>query len=263
MGKPNSLSRRSGEEKSSIDAKFFEAGQLRDLGEDENVNAYNAEDIELEGIDLTQWDRHNGLWLVLQEHRLKVLPQHHDSQVAEHCGKYIPQELVSRNFKWYRWSEDVSNYVAGYIKCQRSKADRRNRQTNLRPMPTGEQAFGEIGMDFVDELPESEGFYAILVVRDRFTKAQHYVPPKTTWIAADVENAFINDIWRPHGLLRHITNDRGPQLTSKFSKAMTGKLNIYLLLSTAYHPQTDGLRERSGKTLLQHLRICCNDRQCH
>ena len=46
-------------------------------------------------------------------------------------------------------------------------------------MPTGERPFEEIAMDFVAELPESEGFYAILVVTDRFTKVQHYLPGKT------------------------------------------------------------------------------------
>ena len=47
-------------------------------------------------------------------------------------------------------------------------------------MPTGERPFEEIAMDFVGELPKSEGFNAILVVTDRFTKVQHYVPAKTT-----------------------------------------------------------------------------------
>ena len=38
MGKPDGLSRRSGEEKSGMDAKFFEEGQLLDLREAENDN---------------------------------------------------------------------------------------------------------------------------------------------------------------------------------------------------------------------------------
>ena len=79
MGKPDGLSRRSGEEKSGMDAKFFEEGQLLNLGEDENDNEGNAEDIELEGIDVSKWDKHNGLCLVPEEHRLEVQRQHHDS----------------------------------------------------------------------------------------------------------------------------------------------------------------------------------------
>ena len=47
-------------------------------------------------------------------------------------------------------------------------------------MPTGERPFEDIAMYFVGELPESEGFKAILVLRDRFTKVQHCLPAKTT-----------------------------------------------------------------------------------
>ena len=155
-------------------------GQLLDLGQDENDNEGNPEDIKLEDIDVLKWDKPNGLGLVTEENRLEVLRQHHDSLVAGHRGRHQTQELATRNFTWHRWSEDVANYVAGYIKCQKSKADRHSRQTKLAPMPTGERPFQEIEMDFVGKLPESEGFNIILVVTDRFTKVQHYLLAKTT-----------------------------------------------------------------------------------
>ena len=116
-------------------------------------------------------------------------------------------------------------------------------------------------MDFLGELPKSDGFNAILVVTDRFTKVQHYVPAKTTWTAVDVANAYINEIWRLHRLLRHITSDRGPQFASKFSKELNCKLNINLRPSTAYHPQTDGLSEGAVQTHKQYLCIYCHNRQ--
>ena len=68
------------------------------------------------------------------------------------------------------------------------------------PMPTAERPFYEIAMEFVGELAESESFNAILVVTDRFTKVRHYLPAKTTWTAADLANAYINEIWRLHRL---------------------------------------------------------------
>ena len=84
------------------------------------------------------------------------------------------------------------------------------------PMPTGDQPFEEIGMDFIAELPESEGFYAILVVTDRFTKVQQYLPANTTCTAADVANACMNEIRRLDGLPLHITSHCGPQFAFKF-----------------------------------------------
>ena len=53
-----------------------------------------------------------------------------------------------------KWSEDVARYMAGWVKYQKSKADRHSRQTKLVPMATEERIFEEIGMDFIRELPE-------------------------------------------------------------------------------------------------------------
>ena len=100
--------------------------------------------------------------------------------MAGHKGRHRTQELVSQNLIWDKWLEDVARYVPGCVKCQKSKAERHSRQTKLVTMPTGERPFEEIAMNFAGELPESEGFYAILVVTDPFTKVQHYIPAKTT-----------------------------------------------------------------------------------
>ena len=108
---------------------------------------------------------------------------------------------------WDKWLEDMARYVAGYVKCQKSKADRYSRQTKLVPMPTGEWPFEEIEKDFVGELPESEGFNEILVVTDLFTKVQYYILVKTTWTAEDIANSDINDIWNSYTPSRHITSD--------------------------------------------------------
>ena len=56
-----------------MDAQFFEDEQLLDLGEHENDNEGNAEDIELQGIVVSKWDKRNGLWLVPEEHTLELL----------------------------------------------------------------------------------------------------------------------------------------------------------------------------------------------
>jgi len=135
MGKADGLSRRSGEEKSGMEMTFFEDRQL--LVDEEDVEL-EAEDIDLQGIDISGWEKKDWLWVVPEVHKLDVLRQHYDSQVAGHWGRHRMQELVSRNFIWEGWQEDVAKYVAGRIRCQKAKADRHSRQTKLVPMPTGE-----------------------------------------------------------------------------------------------------------------------------
>ena len=47
-------------------------------------------------------------------------------------------------------------------------------------------------MDFIGELPELEGWNAILVITDRFTKMQKYISATTTRTAEDIANVYIN-----------------------------------------------------------------------
>ena len=76
-----------------------------------------------------------------------------------------------------------------------------------------------------------------------------------------VANAYLCEVWKFFGLPLNVTSDRGPQFASVFTKALNKKLDISLRLSTAHHPQTNGLSERAIQTLKQFLRIYCYDRQ--
>jgi len=61
MGKADGLSRRSGEEKSGMEARFFDEGQLLDLEEDDAEERRDADDVELEAIDVVSWEKKSGL----------------------------------------------------------------------------------------------------------------------------------------------------------------------------------------------------------
>ncbi len=50
-------------------------------------------------------------------------------------------------------------------------------------------------------------------------------------------------------------SDRDPRFTSHFGKALSEKLGIEWNLSTAFHPQTDGLSERKNQWIEQYLRL--------
>ena len=76
-------------------------------------------------------------------------------------------------------------------------------------MLSAERPFKEIEIDFVGELPQSEGFNSILLATDQFTKVQHYILAKTTWTAEDIADSYINDIWKLYGLPRYQTSDHG------------------------------------------------------
>ena len=108
-------------------------------------------------------------------------------------------------------------------------------------------------MDFITDLPLSEGADAILIVIDRLTKMAHLIQCTKDMDAKQVQEMFLKEIFRLHGLPRDIITDRGSIFTSDLWKDTTKKLGIGRRLSTAFHPQTDGQTERTNSTLEQYL----------
>ena len=73
IGKPDGLSRGSEEEKSGINAHFFDKKHLLDLKNDHIAEEADLEDMEIARIDVATLEKKNRLWVVLLVHRLKVL----------------------------------------------------------------------------------------------------------------------------------------------------------------------------------------------
>ena len=61
IGKPDGLSRRSEEEESGTDAHLFNEGQLLYLENDDVGEKEDAEDVELQWIDMATWEKETGL----------------------------------------------------------------------------------------------------------------------------------------------------------------------------------------------------------
>jgi hypothetical protein len=93
-----------------------------------------------------------------------------------------------------------------------------------------------------------------MIVVDKLTKRAHFIPNKTTDQAPEIAKRFFNEIIRLHGLPQAIISDRDPRFTSSFWKALFAKFGTKILLSTSYHPQTDGQTERMVRTFKEMLR---------
>lgn len=104
-------------------------------------------------------------------------------------------------------------------------------------------------MDFVTHLPSSHGFTTILVVVDRFSKGVHLGALPTHYTAYKVANLFLEIVCKHHGFPRSIISDRDPIFISSFWRELFKLSGTSLLMSTAYHPQTDDQMEVMNHTL--------------
>ena len=74
-------------------------------------------------------------------------------------------------------------------------------------------------------------------------KQAHFVEVVTTIMAAGSANLYLQHVWKLHGLPQKVISDQGPQFVTAFIKELFRLLDIKVVLSMAYHPQTDGQTE--------------------
>ena len=79
----------------------------------------------------------------------------------------------------------------------------------------------------------------------------------------DVARIYIKEVVRLHGIPETVVSDRDTKFTSEFWKELSKILGQQLLMSTAYHPQTDSVSECAIQTMSQVLRAVVDDYQAN
>src|SRR5258706_3513428 len=116
-------------------------------------------------------------------------------------------------------------------------------------------------MDFIKQLPASNGHMAILVIIDCLSKEGTFIPTMDTATALDVADDFITHVFSQHGIALHVSSDRGSEFTSHFFCSLGALLCMRLHFTSGHHPSANGQVECVNSTLEQYLRIYCNYQQ--
>ena len=126
------------------------------------------------------------------------------------------------------------------------------RKTLLHPIPV-RKSFEKIGIDFVRPLPlTNSGNKYIIIATNYLTKWPEASATSATDANTVVEFIYENIICR-HRCPNYILSDRGSHFRNKVVDGLMNKFEIKHLLSTPYHPQTNGLVERFNKTLCESI----------
>ena len=116
-------------------------------------------------------------------------------------------------------------------------------------------------MDFIEQLPNSSSFTAILVVVDRLSKQALFIPTHDTITSPELAKLFLLHVFSKHSVPAHVTSDRGSEFVSHFFQSLGKALNMRLHFTSGYHPEGDGQTECTNQTLEQYLRVYCNYQQ--
>ena len=116
-------------------------------------------------------------------------------------------------------------------------------------------------MDFIETLPTSSSYDAILVIVDRFSKQGIFIPMTINCMSKDLATLFMLHVFSKHGVLQNVTSDRGPEFVSRFFRSLGKALDMKLHFTSGYHPEGDGQTKCTNQTLEQYLCIFCNYQQ--
>jgi hypothetical protein len=187
--------------------------------------------------------------------RQQVLRECHDMPYSGHPGRDKTLQLVQHMFWWPSLTNDVTQYVKTCDSCQRNKGRNQLPAGLLQPLPVPGQPWESFSMDLVVDLPETEaGYDSICVFVDRLTKMTHIAPCKKTDTAKAIVQLFIREVFRLHGMPKHMITDRDPKFTSVFWQEFFQQVGTSHGLSSAFHPQTDGNTERVNRVMEDMLR---------
>jgi hypothetical protein len=75
-----------------------------------------------------------------------------------------------------------------------------------------------------------------MVVVDNLIQVAHLIPVKLTYKETNIDNIYMREIARIHGIPKTIVSDRDPKFTSNFWKGLFKGLGTNLNFSTSYHP---------------------------
>ena len=187
--------------------------------------------------------------------RYKLALEAHEPLFAGHFGYWKTYDTVQQHWWW----PDMPNVIQRVVKscpiCQCDATKKRKDEGPYKPIMAG-NPWEVVTVDFVSGfMPSIKGRYtACCVVCDRFTRMIHLEPCRDHASAKETVGIMMRLLISRHGCPRVIISDRGTQFDSDLWKTVWTMLGTRVALATTHHPQSNGLTERSNRTLISLIR---------
>ncbi|KAJ2917715.1 hypothetical protein MD484_g2704, partial [Candolleomyces efflorescens] len=225
------------------------------LVEDEIVYLKSSEGKRLLCIPKTLWNGRSIREIVINEAH----------SLLAHLG-YRKTITYLRDHVWWKdLVTDVEKFCKTCVVCMQHKSSNQRPYGLLNPLNLPTQPWESIGIDFVGPLPTSENrdgkFDMLTVIIDRLTGMVRLVPSREDYTSKNMAELVFSEVYKLHGLPKSIVSDRDKLFTATFWSHLHRLIGTRLRMSSAYHPETDGVTERANKTVVQMIRQCIGNKQ--
>jgi len=118
-------------------------------------------------------------------------------------------QAIKAHYYWPGMGVFVKNYVLGCAACQQAKIDRKPNNPPLAPIEgKAGEPFKQIGVDFITDLPPSQGKDSIMVTVDHgLTKGVIFTACSKNITADDTATLLLENVYRHYGLPEKIISD--------------------------------------------------------
>lgn len=195
------------------------------------------------------------LLVVPRSLRSAVLSFVHDDVTSGHMGLARTLHRAQQRFYWPNMRKTIERYVATCTQCQRYKNPTTAAAGRLQPVDPPRRPFQQVGIDLLGPFPRSSHRNRwIIVCVDYLSRyAETAALPSAT--ATEVTFFLLRYILLRHGPPQVIISERGRQFTANVVEELLRLCSVQFRHATPYHPQTNGLTERTNRTLASLLVI--------
>nr|GEZ53892.1 retrotransposable element Tf2 [Tanacetum cinerariifolium] len=186
----------------------------------------------------------NRSWLPCYgELRTLIMHESHKSKYFAHSGFDKMYQDIKLLYWWPNMKADIATYISKCLTCLKVKAEHQKSSGLLVQPKIPQWKWDNITMDFVTKLPKVQcGNDIIWELVDRINKSAHFLSMKETNPMDKLARLYLKEVVTRHRILVSIICDRDPRFTSNFWKAFQKAMRTRLDMSTAYHPDTDGIK---------------------
>ncbi|GJY19241.1 putative reverse transcriptase domain-containing protein [Tanacetum coccineum] len=192
--------------------------------------------------------------------RALIMHESYRSKYSIHPGSDKMYQDLKKLYWWPNMKAEIATYVSKCMTCVKVKVEYQKPFGLLVQPKIPEWKWENITMDFVTKLPKTtSGQDMIWVIVDRLTKSAHFLPAKENDSKEKLTRQYLKEVVSRHGVPVSIISDSDGRFVSQFWQSLQEAFGSQLDMSTAYHPKTDGQRERTIQTLEDMLRACVID----
>lgn len=164
-----------------------------------------------------------------------------------HLGRDKTRFKITERFYWPTITADVGSYVQSCDTCQRVNKTFKKSKGEMQPIAVQPEAFQRIGIDLVGPLPVTrDGYKYFATAICAYTKWVESEPLKDK--CAITVAQFIYRIICRHGCFEIQISDQGREFVNQVSEELHKLTGVQHRMTSAYHPQCNGLAEKQNQT---------------